>query len=118
MHILFMDESGTPPSPDKRKDAYFVIAGVIIPECSWRGLRDAIMGLKIRKKIRGEIKWRYFAPGNDDDANPMRRMGSDERNEIRTELYKILCADKAVRSLACVTCIEAAYNLEPLPPAL
>lgn len=114
MHILFMDESGTPPSPGKLKDSYFVIAGVIIPERSWHGLRDALMGMKIRRKIRGEIKWRYFAPHNEDERNPMRGLSAGKRDEIRSEIYKILCADKAVRSIACVTCIEAAYAMSSI----
>lgn len=112
--MLFLDESGTPPSPGKLRHFYFVIAGVIIPEESWRGLRDALMGMKIRRKLRGEIKWRYFAPENADETNPMRKLPAEERDEIRSEIYKIICADKAVRSIACVTCIEAAYAMSSI----
>jgi Protein of unknown function (DUF3800) len=46
MHILFVDESGTPPSPDKPKNKYFVIGGVIIPEDHWHTVRDALNGDK------------------------------------------------------------------------
>jgi len=111
MHLLFLDESGTPPKPAGGKYRYFVIGGLIIPESEWHGLRDLVRGLKIRKRLRGELKWRYFAPDNDEEQNPMRKMGVPERNEIRTEIYtKIICGCKSVKSLACVCCAEAAYR--------
>ena len=53
-------------------------------------MRDGLMGIKIRRKIRGEIKWRYFAPNNDDARNPMRGMPPPERDAIREEVYKLL----------------------------
>jgi len=68
--------------------------------------------LKVRRKIRGEIKWRYFAPGNQDENNPMRNMGQHERDSIREEIYTdIICAEKSIKSIACVTCVEAAYAM-------
>jgi Protein of unknown function (DUF3800) len=111
VHILFVDESGTAPNSGNCRSKYFVIGGVIIPEQVWHSVRDSLLGLKIRRKIRGELKWRYFAPGNNDDRNPMRNLTADERNQIRTELCKILAAEKSIRSLACVACVEAAYAL-------
>lgn len=111
MHILFIDESGNAPHPGKKQNRYFVIAGIIIPEERWHRTRDALLGLKIRKKIKGEIKWRYFAPGNTDVANPMKGMDDAARDAIRTEIYeKIICGDKSLKSVGCVTCIEAAYE--------
>jgi len=80
MHLLFVDESGTPPRPGVQSQ-YFVVAGVIVPEAIWHRLRDAILGLKLRYKIRGEIKWRYFAPGNDDLGNPMKGLDQVARNQ-------------------------------------
>ena len=95
MHILFVDESGTPPKPSDADPPYFVIGGVIIPEHSWHGIRDAMLGMKARRRIRGELKWRFFAPGNDDVRNPMRRLDFNERNEIREELYQIIRRGRA-----------------------
>lgn len=67
-------------------------------------------GLKLRRKIVGEIKWRYFAPGNNEAANPMRVMDRATRDAVRSEIYeKIICAEKSVKTLGCVTCIKAAY---------
>jgi len=110
VHILFIDESGNAPHPGKKQNKYFVIAGIIIPEERWHKCRDALNGLKIRRQIWGEIKWRYFAPGNIDTANPMKGMDSATRDSIRTEIYeKIICAEKSIKTIGCVTCIEAAY---------
>ena len=111
MHMLFVDESGTPPSPNQNRSQYFVIAGIIIPEQVWHRIRDALLGLKVRRKIRGEFKWRYFSPDNDDSKNPMRKLTANERNDIRTELRRIICSEKSVKSLACVASIQAVYGL-------
>ncbi len=111
MHIFFLDESGTPPSAKSRRDKYFVIGGLVIPDGVWRKVRDDLYGMKLRRKIRGEIKWRYFSPNNDDEANPMRNLGQDKKNEIRTEMYQIINSVKSIKAMACVACIEAAYQL-------
>lgn len=111
MHIFFIDESGTPPGLGKGTDKYFVIGGLVIPEQVWHKVRDAVHGMKVRRKLIGEIKWRYFSPTNADTANPMRSMSRDEKDEIRAELYQIICSVKSIKSMACVACIEAAYAM-------
>ena len=75
------------------------------------GSRDSFHGMKVRRKLNGEIKWRYFTTQNNDDANPMKGRGPKERDEIRAELYQIICATKSIKSMACVTCIAAAYEM-------
>ena len=105
MQLLFLDESGTPPGPGKAKNKYFVIAGVVIPEGHWSRVRHALVGLKVREKIRGEIKWRYFAPGNNEDRNPLLHLKQTDRDRIREEIYtKIICSDRSIKALACVCC--------------
>ncbi|WP_165183863.1 DUF3800 domain-containing protein [Caulobacter soli] len=111
MHVLFLDESGTPPRPQDQRPSYFVVGGIIIPETSWHRMRDGLMGIKIRRGIRGEIKWRYFAPANNDAKNPMRGLAQDVRDEIRTEIYRLMSSETAVKTLACVSCREAAYAM-------
>ena len=113
MHIFFVDESGTPPKPEQRNAArYFVVGGVIIPETGWHRIRDDIMGMKTRMRIRGEIKWRYFAPGNTDPANPMRHLPQGDRDAVRTELYRILSAAQFVKSIFAVCSATAAYRMD------
>jgi hypothetical protein len=67
--------------------------------------------MKTRRKLVGELKWRYFAASNEDAANPMKGMSQQQRNEIRSEMYGIVCATKSIKSMACVVCIEAAYEM-------
>ena len=114
MHILFVDESGTPPKPNDLKAKYFVISGIIIPESAWHRVRDAVMGLKIRRSLRGEIKWRYFSPNNDDQKNPMRKLDSSERDQIRSEIYNIIRSERSLKIIACVCSNEAAYGIQSI----
>ncbi len=111
MHILFLDESGTPPGAGSTRDKYFVIGGLIIPDGQWHRVRDAVNGLKVRRQIRGELKWRYFAPNNNDALNPMRAFSPEQRNEVRREVYRIICEVKSVKCLAYICCIDAAYEI-------
>src|SRR5450631_2381486 len=109
---MFLDESGNCPNRDKIRNKYFVIGGLAVPEGKWLKLRDGLLGMKHRRGLRGEIKWRYFAPNNEEESNPMKGMSPDQRNSIRTEIYEsIICKEPSVRTIACVTCIEAAYQM-------
>lgn len=110
MHIIFIDESGTPPKPDKEHPRYFVLGGVIIHESDWHGVRDALLGLKSHHRLRGELKWRYFAPGNNDDSNPMRKTDQETRNAIRSEIYSIICGHR-IKTIAAVCSAKAAYAM-------
>lgn len=87
------------------------MGGAIIPESAWRRLRDAVFGMKIRLKIRGELKWRYFSGANKEERNPMRALPQDTRDQIRTEVYAILARERSVKSIAAICSIVAAYNM-------
>jgi hypothetical protein len=117
MHLLFLDESGTPPPPGRYRDKYFVVGGLIIPDGIWHKVHDQLHGMKVRRKLFGELKWRYFSPSNEQDENPMKGKDPQERNEIRAEMYQIICSNKAIRTLACVTCIRPAYELPSVTSA-
>jgi hypothetical protein len=67
--------------------------------------------MKLRLGLRGELKWRYFAPGNDDAHNPMRKLNQPERDSVRHEVYAILTRHSAIRSIVCVASVEAAFAL-------
>jgi len=114
MRILFMDESGTPRKPDAAYPRYFVVGGISVPDLLWHSLRDGLMGLKIRYGIRGEIKWRYFSPDNCDRKNPMLKLDIDQKNAIRTEIYALICAHKAIKTFACIISHEAAYQMQSI----
>lgn len=111
MHLCFVDESGTPSKPEKIRHRYFVIAGVIIPEERWHRVSDQLHGLKTRLHYRGELKWRYFAPNNNDADNPMADWSVGARNDVRNEAFSILTKDRSIRVVAGICEAATAYKL-------
>lgn len=111
MYLLFVDESGTPPKPAQEGIAYFVMAGLVIPEDRWMGMHEKLSGLKRALGYRGEVKWRYFAPSNDDAANPMIGWDQDKRNSFRDRVFSIITETKSCRIIACVSESPTAYDL-------
>lgn len=111
MHLLFVDESGTPPKPETPGTNYFVIAGIVIPEDRWKGMREKLVGLKRAEGYRGEVKWRFFAPQNEDNDNPMRGWDRDRRNAFREKVFNIIMAAKSVKVVACISECPTAYGL-------
>lgn len=111
MYILFLDESGTPPANARTQQKYFVIGGIIIPVGEWKSINDRLQGIKTRRNVRGEVKWRYFAPHNDDADNPMAEMDFEERDSIRTEILKLITAVPSIKIIASVASVQAAYEL-------
>jgi len=112
MHLCFIDESGTPAKPGAKKPRYFVLAGLIIPEERWHRIADRLRGLKTRFGYFGEIKWRYFAPNNNDAGNPMADWSFERRNDLRTQAVAIIAAEQSVKIIAglcdCVLAYEKA----------
>lgn len=96
MHLLFVDESGTPPKPDNLGQAYFVIAGLVIPEDRWIGMREKLVGLKRAAAYHGEVKWRFFAPNNSDPGNPMLGWDQDRKNQFRDRVFAIITGWKGI----------------------
>lgn len=106
MYFLFLDESGTPPSPDKATGKYLVIGGVIIPEGTWHGVaRDFA---KATANVRGELKWKYFGTGNKD--NSISHLDKEEKEIVRRNVFRVLTSRKAVKLICCVTSVQAAYQ--------
>src|SRR5262249_23528873 len=97
--------------PQTLHPRYFVVGAIAVPESLWHRLRDAIFGMKIRRRIRGEFKWRYFAPGNDDPGNPMRRLDQAGRDQVRTEIYKIIAGERGIKTMAAICSAAAAYRM-------
>lgn len=109
--MLFVDESGTPPKPDARELAYFVIGGLVIPEDRWSGMREKLLGLKRRSGFVGEVKWRFFAPNNHQPENPMREWDQARRNAFRDDVFKIITDAKSCRIVAGISETPTAYTL-------
>ena len=111
MHLLFVDESGTPPKPISQKNDFFVIAGLVIPEDRWPGMRDKLVGLKRASHYHGEVKWRFFAPRNDDADNPMIGWEQDAKNAFRNKVFAIITENKSCKIIACSSESRTAYEL-------
>lgn len=111
MHLLFVDESGTPPKPDDAGLSYFVIGGLVIPEDRWVSMREKLIGLKRASGYRGEVKWRYFAPKNADPENPMLGWSQQRKNEFRDAVFTIITGTKSCRIIACASESLSAYQL-------
>ena len=105
MYFLFLDESGTPPKPDKAEGKYLIIAGVIIPEGAWHGIAKDYK--KATRKVRGELKWKHFGLGNEN--NSISHLSQAEKQTLRNEIFHILTSRRAVKLICCVTSIAAAY---------
>jgi hypothetical protein len=112
MHLCFVDESGTPAKPGRDTPRFFTIAGVIIPEERWHSVANRLQRLKTRTGYRGELKWRFFAPNNKDEANAMVEWSQDQRNEFREQVFTVLTADRSIRIVAAICEASAAYALQ------
>lgn len=111
MYLLFIDKSGTPPKPGNEGTAYFVMAGLVIPEDRWMGMHEKLSGLKRAAGYHGEVKWRYFAPNNDDADNPMSTWDQPRRNNFRERVFSIVTETKSCRVIACISECPTAYSL-------
>lgn len=111
MHLCFVDESGIPTRPSQGRPGFFTIGGIIIPEKHWHEIRRKFLCLKDQNNYRGEVKWRYFAPNNDDPTNPMLEWDEERRNDFRLSLFNIIIENNAIKLICCVCNTRLAYNL-------
>lgn len=109
MYLLFADESGTPPKPDKAAGKYMVLGGLIVPEGVWRAIAKEFGRVREEYAISGEIKWKFFGPDNNDPKNSIDHLTKERKQELRDDLFRIVTSRKSVKVICCVTSIEAAY---------
>ncbi len=109
MHMLFIDESGNPPPPGKSGLQYFVLGGVIIPEEVWPKLSAELTRLKRYYDVTGEIKWRYFVPGNSKSENSLLHLEPQKRDEFRLQLFTALTRYKSVKIISIIADVPSAY---------
>ena len=113
MQILFVDESGTPPPPDRPNNTpLFVLGGLVVPEDLWSKLATDLRRLKGHYKIEGEIKWRYFAPDKQGaKKHSLSHLSPLQKEELRSKLYEAICAYRSIRLICVTTNVELAYRL-------
>ncbi|MEX3316019.1 DUF3800 domain-containing protein [Sulfitobacter sp. PS-8MA] len=109
MKFCFVDESGTPPNKPNAARPYFTLGAVIMDAQSWRTCNNHIHGFKVRNRIFGELKWRFFAPHNRDKDNPLIEVSASDRKSLSLEFAAII-GRLPVTLIACVTDVEAAFQ--------
>lgn len=112
MQILFIDESGTPPSPQSPQ-RYFVIGGITIPDTLWRTVKNELDSIKQEFSISGEVKWRFFAFANQREENTMRHLNQEERDTVRSRIFEIITKRKAIKAMSVVTDATEYYKNQP-----
>jgi hypothetical protein len=111
MHILYVEECGAPRRGPKLRNKYFAIGGLIVPDLIWHELRDKFSRTKERFGLGGELKWRYFLTANRSARNPMRAMNIAQRDNLLSEIYKLISSMRAVKAVACVSRLETAFQM-------
>ena len=114
--MLFLDESKTPPKRPGAQE-YFVLGGVIVPDCIWHTIRDELNGIKQKYGVTGEIKWRYFSPSSSDVGNSLVHLDADKSNELRRDIFRLITDHKEIRLICVVTSVKAAYQLPSIKTA-
>lgn len=113
MHLLYLDESPSPPTRAQiergRGSKYFVIGGVIIEDHQWGKLRLAMKMVKQQMGYEGEIKWKYFGAKNKDKANPLADTPMELRDIYRRAIFSVLGPIEA-KVIAGVADCEAMYE--------
>lgn len=104
-----MDESGTPPGQPNPKKPYFTLGAVVIKAEDWQSVHDKVLGFRLRHHLRGELKWRFFAPHNSSPDNPMLHLSPPERRELSAE-FSGLISDSPVTIIACVVDVAKAFE--------
>lgn len=110
MHLLFIDESGTPPPPNKKNTKTFVLGGIIIPTGIWHQLNSDFKNILQIHKLSGEMKWRFFSPHNNDPDNPMAGLSWEKRDLIRKQILSGIAKYKSVKIISSYMIIEEAYK--------
>jgi hypothetical protein len=111
MYLCFIDESGTPPTPNQRNPApYWVLAAVIIHEAQWRNVSSEFLALKRRFSISGEVKWRYFGSHNTSKENSVSHLSRSDRDKFRRDMYSIITRRNSIRIIYAVCSVAAAYE--------
>ena len=111
MQMLFIDESGTPPSPDKANDSPpFVLGGIIISDQCWHLVKADLESIKEKYKISGEIKWRFFAP-HSKPSSTLFHLNSQQKESVRSELYAILNKYESIKAISTIVNPRQAYTM-------
>ncbi|NEO99124.1 MAG: DUF3800 domain-containing protein [Symploca sp. SIO2E9] len=107
---MFIDESGTPPPPNKKNTKYFVLGAIIIPELKWHSIARDLRLLKQQYCVSGEIKWRFFSPNNNKPNNSLVHLTTHERFSFRDELCSLITKYKSIKLMSVVANTDKYYE--------
>lgn len=109
--MCFIDESNTPPRPDRQiRTPYLIIAGVIINSAQWKAISKEFDELKKKHRVAGEIKWRFFSPHNTDPDNGLHGKTQEQKDAFRSAIFEIIAKRKSIKVLYTVCRIDKAYE--------
>ncbi len=113
MQMMFVDESGTSPKPDKvTQNPYFVLGACVIPENYWHRVKADLEVIKHKFFVIGEVKWRYFAPPKSGaSTHSFSHMNAQEKESFRSDLYAIIKKYTSIRVLSVIVDTAKAYTL-------
>lgn len=112
VHLLFVDESGTAPTPSQAADnPVFVMGGLVIPEHVWPKLKSDFDDVKKTFDVVGEIKWRFFsAPRKGSKSTSLSHLDEVRKEELRTRLLGLITKYPTIKLIAVVVDTRAAYR--------
>lgn len=110
MHILFIDESGSVPPPDKIGGVHFVLGGIVIPTGVWHNVKKDLDCIKSHYGVFGEIKWRFFSPHNQSDANTLRHLDWETKHRLREDILGIIAKYKSIKLIGSYSVLKEAYQ--------
>ncbi len=113
MQILFIDESGTPLSPDKADDSPpLVLGGIIIPNQDWHSVKADLEEIKEKYGVSGEIKWRFFfVPPGKKSTDTLSALDEQARESLRSELYAVLNKYQFIKAISVIVHAKEAYAI-------
>lgn len=112
--MLFIDESGKVPLPERMKHDFYVIGGVIIPDSKWMQVAKKLKRIMDSYKVRGEVKWRWFSPNDRSKDSSLSHLDIDQKNALRDEIFHIISADRSIKVIAAASFAPEAYKKEDI----
>lgn len=109
MHFCFVDESGTAPNSPNPGNPYFTLGAAIIAAKDWSKVSGKVLGYRLRHHLHGELKWRYYSPGNQDAGNPMLSRSAADRKALSLEFAQLI-AGCPITIIVSVTDVEVAFT--------
>jgi hypothetical protein len=90
MYLLFLDESGTPPTKFKAEGNYFVLGGVAIHAYSLKRIEFKFHSLLNKYKVTGEIKWKFFGSSPHKKEDSLAFLSQNLKDQLRLELFELI----------------------------